>query len=116
MPARAVLLPRRRRCFLAALLLLAPLCAGAQSPLLELNRADRAELESLPGVGPQLAGRLLAERARSPFADWSDLLRRVRGLGPRLARRLSEAGLRVDGRAYEAAAAPPGMSASTQSS
>lgn len=114
MTARATPLARRRRLLLAALLL--PLGAPAQSPLLELNQADRAELESLPGIGPQLAERLLAERAQSPFRDWPDLLRRVRGLGPRLAHRLSQAGLRVNGQAHEAPATPPSMSASTQSS
>lgn len=110
MPARAASQTRRHclRCLHRALLplglLLLPLGAQAQSPLLELNQADRAELESLPGIGPQLAERLLAERARAPFNDWPDLLRRVRGLGPSLARRLSGAGLRINGQAYEAPA------------
>lgn len=99
--------PRRRllRLQLATLLgtlLLAPAWALDTQPLLELNHADRAELESLPGIGPQLAARLLAERERAPFRDWLELLHRVRGLGPALARRLSQAGLRVNGMAYAA--------------
>ncbi|MFN5049121.1 ComEA family DNA-binding protein [Roseateles sp.] len=107
MPARAASQTRRHWLQLGLLhlpLLHPALGAQAQSPLLELNQADRAELESLPGIGPQLAERLLAERARALFNDWPDLLRRVRGLGPSLARRLSGAGLRINGHAYEAPA------------
>lgn len=118
MPARAAELPRRRWLRLAALLLphlLSPQGLQAQAATLELNQADRAELESLPGIGPQLAERLLAERARAPFAHWPELLRRVRGLGPRLARRLSGAGLRVNGQAYADTEAPPEADAASLS-
>lgn len=114
MPVRAAELPRRRWLRLAALLL-SPLSLQAQAAPLELNRADRAELESLPGIGPQLAERLLAERARAPFANWPELLRRVRGLGPRLARRLSGAGLRVNGQAYADTEAHPEADAASLS-
>ena len=72
----------------------APACAQAG---LEANTATRAELESLPGLGPALVQRLLAAR---PFADWADLLERVRGLGAASAEKLSGAGLRVAGAAY----------------
>lgn len=96
----------RRRLLLLSSLPAAPLLRAEPAPL-ELNTASRAELESLPGIGPQLAERLLAARAEAPFADWAALRRRVRGIGPALARRLSEQGLRVQGRAY--------MSESTQS-
>ena len=67
---------------------------------LEINSANRAQLESLPGIGPALAERMLLAKAAQPFADWADLLRRVRGLGKALARRLSADGLRVRGAAY----------------
>lgn len=96
---------RRRRRLLRALAALALLPIGmapAQDltpSTLELNRASRAELESLPGLGPALAAQLLATRQDAPFADWQDLAQRVRGMGPRLRRRLSDAGLRVNGRA-----------------
>lgn len=70
-------------------------------PTLDVNRADRAELESLPGLGPGLVSQLLLQRQQAAFTDWRDLERRVRGLGPRLQRRLSDAGLRVQGRALD---------------
>lgn len=83
-----------------ALLLWAALPALAQSNV-EANTATRAELESLPGLGPALAQRLLAAR---PFQDWTDLMRRVPGIKAAAARRLSAAGLRVGGAAFDSTA------------
>lgn len=55
---------------------------------LDLNRADSTELELLPGVGPALASRILAARARAGrFAAVGDLLQ-VRGIGPRILAKL----------------------------
>jgi len=41
-----------------------------------------AALDVLPGVGPALAGAIVAERERAPFCALADL-ERVRGIGPR---------------------------------
>ena len=55
---------------------------------LDLNRATESELEALPGVGPALAARILADRAdRGPFPDVA-ALDRVRGIGPATVARL----------------------------
>lgn len=67
---------------------------------LELNRASRAELESLPGLGPSMVERLLSERDKAAFADWADVRRRVRGIATVTAKKLSALGLRVNGLAY----------------
>ncbi len=67
---------------------------------LELNDASAAELDALRGVGPGLSTPLLAERAKAPFQDWADLMRRVKGIGPGNAARFSGQGLRVNGQAY----------------
>lgn len=85
-----------------SLLLLAPAWAAAQAtPTLELNEANQAELEMLPGIGPAQSEALLAERRRGgPYRSWRELVARVKGLGPVRARKLSEAGLRVDGLAW----------------
>ncbi|MDW8222285.1 MAG: helix-hairpin-helix domain-containing protein [Gemmatales bacterium] len=54
----------------------------------DLNRASREELMSLPAIGPVLADRIIAERqTRGPFLSVEDL-RRVRGIGPRILDRL----------------------------
>ena len=58
---------------------------------------------------------MLMARRQQPFADWPDLLRRVKGLGPRLATRLSAQGLRVEGLAYEAPGALPTVTAPPRS-
>lgn len=84
----------------AAWLWLAPALAYAQPAavrVVELNTATQAELEQVPGIGPQLAERLLTARANGPFADWSDAARRVKGLGPATQRKLAAGGLRVSG-------------------
>jgi competence protein ComEA len=80
----------------AWLLWAAALPATGQAEL-EANTASRAALESLPGVGPALAQRLLAAR---PFADWAELMQRVPGIKAATARKLSAAGLRVAGRPF----------------
>ncbi len=90
---------RRRQ--LLGLVAALPVLAAAEPAPLELNSASQAELESLAGIGPALAERLLAARTQAPFKDWADLQRRVRGIGAALARRLSAQGLRVQGLPYE---------------
>lgn len=51
------------------------------SGLINLNTASQAELESLPGIGPALASRIIAHRQGSPFNSIDDLLE-VNGIGP----------------------------------
>ena len=47
----------------------------------DLNRADRAELLQVPGIGPHLADAILTHRTSYTFAAVDDL-RQVRGIGP----------------------------------
>lgn len=64
---------------------------AAVAPLarLDLATATAAELDALPGIGPVLAGRILAERRRmGGFRRVEDLLA-VPGIGPRLYERLA---------------------------
>ena len=54
---------------------------GTASGLINVNRADATQLEELPGVGPVLAARIIADReANGPFATLDDLAR-VPGVG-----------------------------------
>jgi competence protein ComEA len=58
--------------------------AGAST--VDVNRADAAALERLPGIGPVLARRIMDERAaRGPFSGFADLRARVDGVGEGLA-------------------------------
>lgn len=53
-------------------------------PKLNINVASAQELEGLPGIGPVLAGRIVAFReARGPFRSVEDLLQ-VSGIGPKI--------------------------------
>ncbi len=49
-------------------------------PPIDVNAADLATLQRLPGVGPALAARIVETRGAKPFATPDDL-RRVRGIG-----------------------------------
>jgi competence protein ComEA len=53
----------------------------------DLNRASRQQLQTLPGIGPKMADAILAARAGKPFASVEDL-RRVKGIGPKTLERL----------------------------
>ena len=68
---------------------------------LEVNLASEAELDGLRGIGPPFTRRLMDERQRYAFQDWQDLMNRVAGMGPKVARSLSQQGLTVQGRSYE---------------
>ncbi|CAM5780851.1 ComEA family DNA-binding protein [Cellulomonas persica] len=55
----------------------------------DLNAADPATLETLPGIGPVLAERIVARRQERPFASVDELLEVV-GIGPKLLDQLRE--------------------------
>jgi len=84
---------------LIAVLLSLLMCASAFAAV-DVNTGTQAELEQLKGIGPDLSQRLVDERAKAPFVDWDDLMKRVPGVKKRLALRLSEQGLTVSGRGY----------------
>jgi competence protein ComEA len=80
----------------SACIVLLALTAAPAAHALDLNRATRAQLERLDGLGVVTVERLLAERARRPFRDWSDLAARVKGLNGRRLEQLQRQGLRLD--------------------
>jgi competence protein ComEA len=55
---------------------------------LDLDAATAAQIDSLPGIGPTLAKRIVADREeRGPFVTL-EALRRVSGVGPAVVRRI----------------------------
>jgi len=59
-------------------------------PRLDLNSATAAELEELPGIGPELARRIIAYReAHGPFRSVKELLN-VPGIGPAILERIQD--------------------------
>lgn len=56
---------------------------GPEVKKIDINRASRKELESLPGIGPVLAQRIIEYREEHPFRSVDELLA-VKGIGPKL--------------------------------
>ncbi len=56
---------------------------AAVKKLVNLNTASQAELETLPGVGPKLAERIMVARKQYPFTSLDDVAR-VQGIGEKL--------------------------------
>ena len=84
------------------LTLVVTLLATAVFAAVDVNTATVAELDGIKGIGPGLSGRILDERKTAPFKDWSDLIGRVSGLGPKSAVNFSSQGLTVNGKKYSA--------------
>lgn len=55
--------------------------------LIDVNTATAAQLQTLPGIGPKMAERIMDSRTRKPFRSIDDL-RRVSVIGPKTLERL----------------------------
>jgi competence protein ComEA len=74
--------------------------AGLSWAQVELNKASEIDLDGLRGLGPSLTRQVLGERQHKAFADWADVMQRVKGIGPSKAASLSDQGVRVQGQVY----------------
>jgi competence protein ComEA len=66
----------------------------------EANKADGKSLQTIKGIGPSVAAKIIRERENGAFKDWSDMVNRVKGVGPATAGKLSQEGLTVNGVGY----------------
>ena len=83
--------------------------AVAFAASVDANKATQAELESIKGVGPAIATKIIDERKKGAFKDWNDMVVRVKGVGEGNAAKLSADGLTVNGSAFQPMAAAPAM-------
>jgi competence protein ComEA len=71
----------------------------------DVNKADAAALDSVKGIGPKTSKLIIDERTKGgDFKDWADFEKRVKGVGPKNAQKLSMAGLQVGGKAIDGVA------------
>jgi competence ComEA-like helix-hairpin-helix protein len=50
--------------------------------LVDINTSSSNKLETLPGIGPVLAGRIIEYRSHTPFQDIAEL-EKIKGIGPK---------------------------------
>lgn len=71
----------------------------------DVNKATPAELDSIKGIGPGTADKIIKARKAGDFKDWADFESRVPGIKDKRAAKLSAAGLTVGGASYVGAPA-----------
>ena len=70
----------------------------------DVNKADAAALDSVKGIGPSMSKKIIDERTKGgDFKDWADFEKRVKGVGEKNAKKMSQSGLQVNGKALEGA-------------
>lgn len=79
------------------LALISALVFSAGAAALEINDANRAQLEQLNGIGVELADRMLVEREKARFAGWEDLRKRVKGISGKRVAEWQAQGVTVNG-------------------
>lgn len=77
--------------------------AASSFAAVDINKASAADLDGIKGIGPAMSTKILDERKKGSFKDWSDFIERVKGVGEGNAAKFSAEGLTVGGAAYKAA-------------
>ena len=94
--------------FLAAAAML--YAAAASFAAVDVNKATAADLDGVKGIGPSMSTRILDERKKGNFKDWTDFIGRTKGVGEGNAAKFSAEGLTVNGDAFKGASAAPAKS------
>ncbi len=84
--------------------LIAMLYAAACFAAVDVNKASAAELDGIKGIGPGISAKILDERKKGNFKDWTDFVDRVKGVGEGNAAKFSAEGLTVNGDSFKGVA------------
>lgn len=72
------------------------LAASVPATSINVNIATVAQLLTIKGIGPKTAALIVSERERAgPYVSFQDFVERIRGIGPKRAAALWDAGVRV---------------------
>ena len=83
------------------------LYAAASFAAVDVNKATAAELDGIKGIGPAISAKIMDERKKGNFKDWTDFIERVKGVGEGNAAKFSAEGLTVGGAGFKGVAAAP---------
>ena len=86
------------------------LYAAASFAAVDVNKATAAELDGIKGIGPAISAKIVDERKKGNFKDWTDFIDRVKGVGEGNAAKFSAEGLTVGGAGFKGVAAAPAAS------
>ena len=87
--------------FKTLIALVLALASSLAMAAVDVNKASQAELEAISGIGPAMSTKMVDERKKGAFKDWSDLTTRVKGIGDGNSKKYSSGGLTVNGAAYD---------------
>ncbi len=87
------------------------LYAAASFAAVDVNKATAAELDGIKGIGPAISAKIVDERKKGNFKDWTDFIDRVKGVGEGNAAKFSAEGLTVGGAGFKGVAAAPAPAA-----
>ena len=76
--------------------------SAAAFAVVDVNKANQAELEGIKGIGPSMSAKILDARKTGVFKDWTDLQSRVKGVRSGNSAKFSADGLTVNGAAFSA--------------
>jgi len=76
------------------------LASAAAFAVVDVNKANQAELESIKGIGPAMSTKILDARKTGAFKDWADMQSRVKGVRSANSAKFSTDGLTVNGATF----------------
>ena len=93
------------------LAIVAMMYAAVAFAAVDVNKATAADLDGIKGIGPGISTKIIDERKKGGFKDWSDFIERVKGVGEGNAAKFSAEGLTVNGAGFKGMAAMPAVKA-----